>query len=233
MKPKTEHIVLSVAGGVASLVIGYLVWRHEQSVSIAEAAQQQAANQADTQSDDQTLEQQLAQELETVPSEGASGYSVGESDSGVVSSGDSTDSDIASILAAFYPPPSTTSTTTTPPPSTTSTTTSAPTGGPAKRTTGGVSLSGAGVTTTPSVPTNGTTPLLGGYGTYPSPSVPAPVNNPTLMGTPAGSGTTASGGSIPITGTPAPVIGGPVRLGSTGAVLQRASTKAVAVPSAS
>jgi hypothetical protein len=53
------------------------------------------------------------------------------------------------------------------------------------------------------------------------------------MGTPAGSGTTASGGSIPITGTPAPVIGGPVRLGSTGAVLQRASTKAVAVPSAS
>jgi hypothetical protein len=45
MKWDKEKTVLSVAGGIASLVLGYLIWRHEQSVEGQNAAAQLAAQQ--------------------------------------------------------------------------------------------------------------------------------------------------------------------------------------------
>ncbi len=107
-----EKIALSVAGSLAVVVIGYLVWRHEQSVAVSTIqAEQDAANNQDA---------ELQQELAALPSYTAGGgssaaeapYSSG-ADANIESP--PSDSNIAAILAAFgMTNTATTSTPTTP-----------------------------------------------------------------------------------------------------------------------
>lgn len=92
-----EKIILSVVGSLATIVIGYLVWRHEQTVQAAENAQQQNA------AAEQNAE--LQQEISALPTytQGGGGSSeVGDTgaDSNVQSPPN--DENIAAILEAFF-----------------------------------------------------------------------------------------------------------------------------------
>jgi len=100
-----EKTILSVVGGVASLIIGYLIWRHENAIQAQEnAANTQAQNDANA---------QLVQQLEESSAYGASTPQVygsttsvppvEEDTSGEVDTTGDSDSGIASILSAFFP----------------------------------------------------------------------------------------------------------------------------------
>jgi hypothetical protein len=98
-----EKIVLGVSGTLAASVLGYLIWRHEESVSVANqqaatAQQAQIAAQQDA---------ELQQELESLP-QYASASTGGESASTESAPEDNLetppdDSALEQILQAFYP----------------------------------------------------------------------------------------------------------------------------------
>ena len=108
-----EKIILSVAGSLATIGLGYLIWRHEQTVSAASSA----ANIANQQAVADEQDQEIQQELDSIPSlttGGGGGISDGVATSGSDANIDSagTDSNIAAILSAFFPTTTTASTTT-------------------------------------------------------------------------------------------------------------------------
>jgi hypothetical protein len=108
-----EKIILSVAGSLATIGLGYLIWRHEQTISAASSATNIANQQAVADEQDQEIQQ----ELDSIPSlttGGGGGISDGVATSGSDANIDSagTDSNIAAILAAFFPNTTTSSTTT-------------------------------------------------------------------------------------------------------------------------
>lgn len=96
-----EKVVLSVVGGLATVVVGYLVWRHEHTIGQADnaalLAQQQAANDAYAQQVEAAVSQQIP--VASIGG-GASGsaYDTG-STSNVTPAGDS---NLAAILGAFF-----------------------------------------------------------------------------------------------------------------------------------
>jgi hypothetical protein len=111
-----EKIALSVAGSLAVVVIGYLIWRHEQSVAVSTIQEENNA------ADDQASE--LEAELQALPQYAqGGGASEEESDTGSDAAVQSppSDSNIAAILAAFGYNTGQTSTPTVPANSTTST----------------------------------------------------------------------------------------------------------------
>lgn len=93
-----EKIILSVAGSLATIALGYLIWRHENTVQQSEAAQNEAASEAQ--------DAQLQQEIASLPQYTQGG---GASEDGNDSGSDSniesppSDSELAAILAAFFP----------------------------------------------------------------------------------------------------------------------------------
>jgi hypothetical protein len=94
-----EKVVLSVAGGLSTVAIGYLVWRHEHAVTQQDNAAQLAATQ---QSNDEYA-QQLEAALTTQFAVGG-GASGSEYDTGTVANVTpaAQDSNIAAILQAFF-----------------------------------------------------------------------------------------------------------------------------------
>lgn len=103
MKDK-EKIILSVAGSLAVLVVGYLIWRHEQTIQAQNNASQDAANEAAEEQYVQQLEESTAGEYSSgdslVYGNGASGEQFDDGGSAITQTGDS-DSNLAAILAAF------------------------------------------------------------------------------------------------------------------------------------
>jgi hypothetical protein len=93
-----EKIILSVAGSLAVVVVGYLVWRHEQSVAVSTIKEEQNA--------EDTQDAELQQELQSLPQYTAGGGASDESDdtgSDSAIASPPTDDSISQILAAFYP----------------------------------------------------------------------------------------------------------------------------------
>lgn len=101
-----EKTILSLVGGLVTLVLGYLIWRHELKVSSAASAAQLQAQQ--NIADNQTA--QIQNELDAIPqfqAGGGGGYAdeplnSGANDGGASDAGDS--AILAEILAAFEPP---------------------------------------------------------------------------------------------------------------------------------
>lgn len=105
-----EKWILGVAGSVATLGLGYLIWRHENAVSQQEAAQNAANQDAANQAYAQELEQSLAvgSGAGADPLGGGGGYvgsTIGGSAGATVepTGGTGGDSNLAAILAAFFP----------------------------------------------------------------------------------------------------------------------------------
>jgi hypothetical protein len=91
-----EKVILSVAGSLVTVVLGYLVWRHENSVTQAEAAT--ASAQASAQDDE------IQQELAALPQYAQGGGTSGDDgDTGADSNTDSAaqDDNLLAILQAF------------------------------------------------------------------------------------------------------------------------------------
>jgi hypothetical protein len=121
MKIDKKNLILSTVAGLALIVIGYLVWKHEEVVSAANAdarSQQDAADQA-------AYATQLQQELTSMPLASGGGYSnmnggeVPGNETAVAPVAD--DTELNAILSAFFPatrPPASTGATQ-PPPATT------------------------------------------------------------------------------------------------------------------
>jgi hypothetical protein len=131
-KMDKKEIVLSTVAGLAVVVIGYLVWKHEQTISAASAAQEVAAN--------EEAANEVQSELQSLPTYsgiGFNGASGDENDDGSNASITSVPSDtnLAAILSAFFP-------------TATQPTTSNPTGT-------GTSTTGSGTGTAPVTTTNG------------------------------------------------------------------------------
>lgn len=101
MKWDREHTVLSVGGGLAVLVIGYLIWRHERAVGKADAA----ANLDAQRQLDQEQAASINSALAAIPSYAVGGTVTGQSTSqgGVIEAASPTDG-LQQILQAFYPP---------------------------------------------------------------------------------------------------------------------------------
>lgn len=104
MKMDAEKWVLSIAGGLVTVVIGYLVWRHENAVSQQQAAQNNAVQAANNASEFEQLQELIQNQTGTVNTSGASviASQVPTTASNVEPAGDS-DSNIAAILNAFFP----------------------------------------------------------------------------------------------------------------------------------
>lgn len=100
-----EKIILSAVGGIVTLVLGYLIWRHEENITAQNNANTVAANQqiADQQA------QQLTDALSAIPVGGASFNYASPSDYSSGNFGSTStaaspvDNNIAAILSAFYP----------------------------------------------------------------------------------------------------------------------------------
>lgn len=96
-KWEKHHTILTAIGGLVTLVLGYLIWRHENNVQQQETAQNTAAQNAAL----QQYEQSLANSTQSVP------QLYGETsvpEEGDVGSGSSeADSGLAEILKAFFP----------------------------------------------------------------------------------------------------------------------------------
>lgn len=103
-----EKVVLSVAGGLATVVVGYLVWRHERTIQQQDNAQQQQ----DIAAQEQANNDQLLQALSTsyFPSGGvdysSGSASIGTGGAGTVSPAGS--STLEAILKQFFGPDATT-----------------------------------------------------------------------------------------------------------------------------
>lgn len=99
-KMNKKEIVLSTVAGLAVVIVGYLVWRHEQTISAASAAQEVAAN--------EEAAQEVQAELQSLPTysgvgmNGASGEEYDDGSNASVSSVPS-DTNLAAILSAFFP----------------------------------------------------------------------------------------------------------------------------------
>jgi hypothetical protein len=112
VKMDKKEIVLSTVAGLVVIVIGYLVWRHEQTVSSASNEATVDANQA--------AAQEVQDELASLPVYSSSGSGGGASnDSYDTGSGSSLtsipdDTNIAAILSAFLGDSTDTGTTTAP-----------------------------------------------------------------------------------------------------------------------
>ena len=108
-----EHreIVLSTIAGLATIFVGYLVWRHEQLVSAENAQAQREANAAQQ----EAQQQEFMNEIAALPTSGSfaggngasqqSYFQTGIQDTGSTSlqSPAGASSDLQQILAAFYP----------------------------------------------------------------------------------------------------------------------------------
>lgn len=103
-----ERWVLGVVGSIASLGVGYLIWRHEAALTQAQNAQ----NAATTQANDQQYADQLEQALQvgggvqaSAGGTSAGGYIDGSSNGSTITptGGSGGDSELAAILAAFFP----------------------------------------------------------------------------------------------------------------------------------
>jgi Tfp pilus assembly major pilin PilA len=91
-----EKIALSIAGSLATLTIGYLIWRHENTVQQNQVAENQAASAAQ----DAELEQELASLPQYTQGGGASEEDNDTGSDSTIASPPS-DDNIAAILAAF------------------------------------------------------------------------------------------------------------------------------------
>ena len=101
-----EKLVLGWSGGLATLVIGYLIWRHEHAISQADAAKQQAAQAAQDQYYAQEVQQAVSQPYATGGFSAAPFYSspaTAATDTGSQIDSTQANTDLAAILAAFYP----------------------------------------------------------------------------------------------------------------------------------
>lgn len=104
-----EKWILGVAGSLATLGIGYLIWRHENAVSQSEAAANAAAQQQNDADYANQLEQALSVGGGTQASQslgGGGGYIGADTTNGSTidsTGGTGGDSNLASILAAFFP----------------------------------------------------------------------------------------------------------------------------------
>lgn len=154
-----EKIILSTVGGLVTLAIGYLIWRHEQTIQAAN----NAATQQQTAQEQEAYAEQLANAVDTQ-------YASGTSETGVVtdpyqasteSAQPSEDSNIAQILSAFFPQQTSSQAPTTPPTTT-----------PVTPTTPGVS--GGGVDAGGGSPIVVNPPVTNGLGTQ-TPPVQIPV----------------------------------------------------------
>lgn len=96
MTDKEKHIILSVAGGLVTIVIGYLVWRHEQSVS---SSSSQATLQAEQDTATQ-LEADLQNATQNVGGQAAQSYVPQSGDSGIENIPQ--DTNLEQILKAFF-----------------------------------------------------------------------------------------------------------------------------------
>jgi len=189
-----KEIVFSTIAGLAVVFIGYLVWRHEETISIANS---QAEQQAQSDAANQQAEQ-LMNEIASLPVSGGGSYtpqygngasttSDGTDDTGSTSlqSPASASGDLQSILNAFFPP------TTTPPVSTTSAPVNTTTATGPKGNSGWAPTSTTPISAQPVTPTLPTTNTGGGQycaggsgggggcGSIPtSIPIPAPVSNP-------------------------------------------------------
>lgn len=105
-----KEIIVSTIAGLAVIFVGYLVWRHEETISVANAQAQEQAN--------QDASDQFAQQIESLQT--AYGYSNGTYGGGASTTSayptDTTDtgstalatpaaasSNLAAILSAFFP----------------------------------------------------------------------------------------------------------------------------------
>lgn len=165
MKIDKKNLILSTLAGLALIVIGYLVWKHEESVSASRAeaqSEQDAANQA-------AYAAQLQQELTSVPLTSGAGYAnlnggevMPSSSSAVAPVAD--DTELNAILQAFFPQSSSSASTGTTQSGSGSTSTSQ-----SGSSTGTTQGSSSGTTVTPPhnfpTPVGGPilTPISGGY----------------------------------------------------------------------
>jgi hypothetical protein len=96
-----EKWTLGIVGGIVTLILGYLVWRHENAVQQQEAEANNAA-QAQQQAESQDELEQLMQQMATVPQYASTGEDIGDdtTDSGI--SSPSSDGNIQAILDAFF-----------------------------------------------------------------------------------------------------------------------------------
>jgi hypothetical protein len=108
-----EHreVILSTIAGLATIFVGYVVWKHEQVISAANAQAQQDAQDAAN----EAQQQALMNEITALPTgssfaggNGASqqsyyGTNVPDTGSTALESPASASNDLQAILAAFYP----------------------------------------------------------------------------------------------------------------------------------
>lgn len=195
-----EKIILGVAGSIASLGVGYLIWRHENQIQQVQSAQQSAQNAADEQAYVQELEQSIGS-YSTGAGLTQAGYPNEEFFGGASTTepaGDS-DSTLQAILQAFFPTGTSTQTqggtTTANQPNPTSPVTVAPPASPKFPTSG----AGSGVTFTQGGPINA-----------PVANPVQPITNPIEFGGPSvgSTGQTPTGGGIIPRGTPSPRLAG-------------------------
>lgn len=104
-----KEIILSTIAGLATIFVGYVVWRHEQTISAENAQAQQDAQAAQ----DAQAQQNFMNEIASLPTAGSYGggassqsyYQTNVPDTGSVSlqSPASQSNDLQAILSAFYP----------------------------------------------------------------------------------------------------------------------------------
>lgn len=97
-----EKVALSVAGGLATVVIGYLVWRHERTVTQADSAAQLQAQNAANDQYAQELEAAVSQQIPTASIGGGASNSPYDTGTTANITPAAQDSNIAAILAAFF-----------------------------------------------------------------------------------------------------------------------------------
>ncbi len=100
-----ERWILGIAGTLASLGLGYLIWKHENAISQQQAAAQAAAQQANDAAYAQQLDQVLAVGGGVAQQAGA-GYVGSPFPTGSTidpTGGTAANPDLAAILSAFFP----------------------------------------------------------------------------------------------------------------------------------
>lgn len=144
MKHDVLITVVSLGGGLGLTVLGYLVWRHEQTIQAAQAAQQNAAQQAQDAATIQALQQQLESAQATSAYYGGS-YGQTTADysqvSGTTLASVPQDSNLAAILSAFFGQQSSQSSQVATAGSSTASTSTSPTGAASSTTTAAVTPS--------------------------------------------------------------------------------------------
>lgn len=175
---KKHEIVMSVIAGLALIALGYLVWKHEQSVTAAQNAQQQEET--------QSALDELNAELQNQSQFGEGGYAPYEGSGGstpvsTLPSGSDT-SDLAAILAALLGNNSNNQGTTSPTGSTSTNGTGTGTGTTGTSPTSGTPSGNPPPVTTPTIPPipppSGSPPPITTGGSLPPSPVSQPVSQP-------------------------------------------------------